>query len=92
VRRTFYRLSRQVGIRKGAAKRGPRLHDFRHRFAVETLLRWYRNGEDAAPRLPVLATYLGHGHVTDTYWYVSNTPELMAAAGDRLEKRWEVHL
>jgi len=30
VRRTFYRLSRQVGLRRGAVNRGPRLHDFRH--------------------------------------------------------------
>lgn len=88
VRRTFYRMSRQIGIRGALASRGPRLHDFRHRFAVETLLRWYRSGEDVRRRLPILSTYLGHAHVTDTYWYLSNTPELMAAAGDCLEKRW----
>ena len=71
------------------ASRGPRLHDFRHRFAVQTLLRWYRNGEDPKRRLPILSTYLGHAHVTDTYWYLTGTPELLRAAGDRLEKRWE---
>jgi integrase/recombinase XerD len=91
VRRVFYRLSRQIGIRGTSASRGPRLHDFRHRYAVETLLRWYRTGEDVRRRLPILSTYLGHGHVTDTYWYLSNTPELMAAAGECLERRWEVH-
>jgi integrase/recombinase XerD len=53
-----------------------------------TLVRWYRRGEDPARRLPVLSTYLGHAHVTDTYWYLTNTPELMAAAGKLLEKRW----
>jgi integrase len=89
VRRVFYRLSRQVGIRGASASRGPRLHDFRHRFAVETLLRWYRGGQDVTRRLPVLSTYLGHAHVTDTYWYLTNTPELMASAGERLERRWE---
>jgi hypothetical protein len=36
------------------------------------------------------STYLRHGHVTDTYWYLTSTPELLAAAGKRLEKRWEV--
>jgi integrase len=91
VRRVFYRLSRQIGIRGASASRGPRLHDLRHRFAVEALLRWYRAGEDVRRRLPILSTYLGHSHVTDTYWYLSNTPELMAAAGQRLEVRWEVH-
>jgi len=89
VRRVFYRLSRQVGIRGASASRGPRLHDFRHRFAVETLLRWYRSGQDVARQMPVLSTYLGHSHVTDTYWYLTNTPELMASAGERLERRWE---
>ena len=89
VRRTFYRISWQIGIRGASASHGPRLHDFRHRFAVETLLRWYRSGEDVRRRLPILSTYIGHSHVTDTYWYLSNTPELMTAAGDRLEKRWE---
>lgn len=89
VRRTFYTLSRQVGIRGVSASRGPRLHDFRHRFAVQTLLNWHRNGEDVKQRLPVLSTYIGHSHVTDTYWYVTGTPELMAAVGERFEKRWE---
>jgi integrase len=89
VRRVFYRLSRQIGIRGASASRGPRLHDFRHRFAVETLLRWYRSGEDVTRQLPVLSTYLGHAHVTDTYWYLTNTPELMASAGERLERRWK---
>lgn len=89
VRRTFYTLSRQIGIRGVSASYGPRLHDFRHRFAVQTLLQWHRNGEDVRRRLPVLSTYLGHAHVTDTYWYVTGTPELMAAVGERLEKRWE---
>lgn len=88
VRRVFYRLSRQIGIRGHSASRGPRLHDFRHRFAVETLLRWYRSGEDVSRRLPILSTYLGHAHITDTYWYLTNTPELMASAGEFLEKRW----
>jgi integrase/recombinase XerD len=89
VHRAFYTLSRQIGLRAVDASRGPRLHDFRHRFAVQTLLRWYRNGEDPKRRLPILSTYLGHAHVTDTYWYLTGTPELLGAAATRLEKRWE---
>jgi integrase/recombinase XerD len=89
IHRTFYALSRQVGLRAPSASRGPRLHDFRHRFAVQTLLRWYRRGQNPERRLPVLSTYLGHSHVTDTYWYLTNTPELMTAAGKLLEKRWK---
>jgi integrase/recombinase XerD len=89
VHRMFYALSRQIGLREPGASHGPRLHDFRHRFAVETLLRWYRNGEDPKRRLPLLSTYLGHAHVTHTYWYLTGTPELLGAAGKCLEKRWE---
>jgi len=88
VRRTFYALSRQIGLRDASASHGPRLHDFRHRFAVETLVRWYRKDEEVERRLPILSTYLGHAHVTDTYWYLSSTPELLGAAGKRMEKRW----
>ena len=88
VHRIFYDLSRQIGLRDVSASRGPRLHDFRHRFAVQTLLRWYRMGKDVERRLPVLSTYLGHAHVTDTYWYLTSTPELMGAAGKRMEERW----
>jgi integrase/recombinase XerD len=89
VRRTFYQLSRQIGLRGMNDSHGPRLHDFRHRFAVETLLDWYRSGQDVERRLPVLSTYLGHVHVSDTYWYLSSHPELMNLAMARLEKRWE---
>ncbi len=89
VRHTFVKLSRQIGLRKTSDRFGPRLHDLRHRFAVTTLLNWYRTGVDVEQRLPVLSTYLGHAHVTDTYWYLSAIPELLALTKDRLEKRWE---
>jgi integrase/recombinase XerD len=88
VHRTFYALSRSTGLRGIDASHGPRLHDFRHRFAVRVLTRWYQTGEDAARRLPVLSAYLGHVHVADTYWYLSAWPELMVQAMSRLETRW----
>ena len=89
IHRTFYKLSRQIGLRAATDRHGPRLHDFRHRFAVETLLQWYRSGAEVERRLPVLSTYLGHVHVADTYWYLSACPELMGQAVKRLEQRWE---
>lgn len=89
VNMVFRGLSRQIGLRKPGGGPGPRLHDFRHRFAVETLLGWYRRGEDVTRRMPILSTYLGHGNVSGTYWYLTNTPELMSAASRLLEARWE---
>jgi len=85
----FRALSRQIGIRKPGVRHGPRLHDFRHRFAIETLLRWYRSGEEIARRMPVLSTYLGHLNVSGTYWYLGSTPELITAASKLIEARWK---
>lgn len=85
VRHTFVKLSRQIGLRALSDSHGPRLHDFRHTFAVRTILNWYRSGIDVEPQIPRLATYLGHTHVSDTYWYLSAVPELMQIAAMRLE-------
>lgn len=86
LRYTFVKLSRQIGLRVAADARGPRIHDFRHRFAVNTLRDWYRTGVDVERFLPRLSTYLGHAHVTDTYWYLTATPELMQLARRQLEQ------
>lgn len=86
LRYTFVKLSRQTGLRASTDSHGPRLHDFRHRFAVETLKRWYRHELNVEPRMPQLATYLGHAHVSDTYWYLTAVPELLALAARRLER------
>lgn len=89
VRRTFIKTSHQIGLRSPSESSGPRLHDIRHRFAVNTLMNWYRSGLDVERHIPMLSIYLGHVHVSDTYWYLSAVPELLALAGNRLEKRWE---
>ena len=89
IHRTFYALSRQIGLRGVADSHGPRLHDMRHRFATNTLVTWYRSNQDPERRLPILSAYLGHVHVADTQWYLSSSPELMQEAMRRLERRWE---
>ena len=86
VRRTFVQLSRQIGLRGPHDSHGPRLHDFRHSFATKTLLAWYRNGMNIDRHMPELSAYLGHAHVTDTYWYLSAVPELLQLAATRLEQ------
>jgi integrase len=90
VHRVFWRLSRQICLRQEGQRNGPRIHDLRHRFAVQTLINWYRAGEDVERELPVLSTFLGHVNVRDTYWYLSTAPELMTHAARRLDKRWEI--
>jgi len=85
VHSTFRQLRRHAGLRPRSAPCRPRIHDLRHGFAVRTLLEWYRAGVEVQPRLPLLATYLGHVHPRHSYWYLSAAPELMAIAGRRLE-------
>ncbi len=89
IHRAFYLLSRQIGLRGETASHGPRLHDLRHCFATNTLINWYRTGQDPERLLPILSAYLGHVHVADTQWYLESSPELMREAMNRLEQCWE---
>jgi integrase len=61
------------------------IHDLRHSFAVGSLLDAYTAGQDGQVTLALLSTYLGHVDPAATYWYLTASPELMAAAGQRLE-------
>jgi integrase len=82
----FRRLASTAGLRDRTGRLGPRLHDFRHSFAVRTLTSWQRAGVDVETQLPRLSTYLGHTHPTYTYWYLSATPELLGVACARLDR------
>lgn len=87
VNRWFLLVSCQTGLRKPGDRRGPRVHDLRHHFAIQTMLQWYRTDTDVEARLPELSTYLGHVHVRDTYWYLSAVPELLQLATQRLQPK-----
>ena len=68
------------------ARDAPRLHDLRHTFAVRRLLRWYAAGTQVDNMMLALSTYLGHGEIFYTYWYLTAVPELMAIAAGRFEQ------
>jgi len=80
-------LLHQCGI-KAASGRTPRIHDFRHAFAVNALLRWYRSGADVDARLPLLATYMGHGSALSTHHYLHFIEPMRAAASERFARRY----
>lgn len=86
---TFLRLLRSAGLKPRSACCRPRLHDLRHTFAVSTILDAYARGEDVQKQLALLGTYLGHVDPVSTYWYLSASSELMALAGERLERYLE---
>jgi len=81
----FRRMLDASGV-GAVARRRPRLHDFRHTFAVRTLTDWYAHGDDVTTWLPVLSTYLGHRDPRSTYWYLTATPELLAHAAGMLDE------
>ncbi|WP_319566985.1 tyrosine-type recombinase/integrase [Cohaesibacter marisflavi] len=83
----FLKIMRSIGLRGKAGTPGPRIHDLRHTFAVRSLEDCAHDSEAVARHITALSTYMGHAHVTDTYWYLEATPELMAhlaADGERL--------
>jgi integrase/recombinase XerD len=83
----FQWLRKEAGIlRFDTARYQPRLHDFRHTFAVTRLLTWYREGKDVQRMLPLLSTYLGHCRVDETSVYLQMTRELLQEANRRFER------
>lgn len=69
-------------------RRPPRLYDLRHTMAVRTLLRWHGEGRDVNALLPVLCRYMGHESISETYWYLTGTPELMEVASEAFESHF----
>jgi len=87
ARLAFIRVSKQIGLRSPEDSYGPRIHDIRHTFAVKKLLNWYRIGVNVDHKISLLSTYLGHKKPTDTYWYITGIPELLAQATKRFENK-----
>lgn len=88
---TLRSLVKQCGIYTGTGP-APRIHDFRHTFAVHRLLQWYRQGVDVNALLPALATYMGHVDISSTHIYLQATPELFEEANKRFLKHYRKHI
>jgi integrase len=92
VNRTFLRLARSAGLRGGPGLGGCRIHDLRHTFAVRSLEQCAGDRKTVARHMAALSTYLGHSHVSDTYWYLQATPKLLgdvAVAAETLHRGGE---
>lgn len=85
VHRVFRDLSRQLGWGNRGAHHAPRIHDLRHTFVVRRIVQWQAQGVEIDQAMLSLSTYVGHAMVTNTYWYLSAVPELMAQAAGRFE-------
>lgn len=64
----------------------PRIHDLRHTMVVRCVQRWHEGGASIDHAMYWLCTYLGHAKISDTYWYLTGTPELMDLVGTRFER------
>lgn len=90
VRRVFSELRDQLGWVGRGAHGNPRIHDLRHSFAVRRVMLWHEQGIDVDQAMLTLSTYLGHAKISNTYWYLTGVPELMALAGGKFERFTEV--
>jgi integrase len=68
--------------------RRPRLHDFRHSFAVRSLLRWYKQGDEVQAKLPLLSTYMGHVSVVSTQYYLRFIDEVAGRASNQFARKY----
>lgn len=83
LRRLFRKCS--ISTPKGQP---PRVHDARHTFAVNALLRWYRQGVEVEAKLPLLATYMGHVSVASTHYYLQWIEPLRKAASEKFARHY----
>jgi integrase/recombinase XerD len=85
---TFRWMLRAAKIPHSGRGQGPRIHDFRHTFAVRRLEAWYREGVDVGAKLPVLSTYLGHESLAGTQRYLQLTVSLHPELSSALEQQY----
>lgn len=83
---TLHSICQQFGWKPRGDYVHHRLHDLRHTFIVHSMLRLYQQGIDIDHAVLALSTYVGHAQVSNTYWYFTGIPELMAIAAERFER------
>lgn len=75
-------------ISHGGRGSGPRMHDFRHTFAVHCLEKWTQNGTPLTSVLPRLSAYLGHNNLGATEHYLRMTAEIYPEISEILSDKY----
>ena len=86
VHGVFDRLRQRLGWRARGGHARPRIHDLRHTMVARRVQRWHETGVPIDHAMFWLCTYLGHAKISDTYWYLTGTPELMELVGAKFER------
>jgi len=85
INAAFRTAADKIGVRRGPGLPRPTPHSLRHTFAVRALEACPHDRERITQHMVALSTYLGHGTVKETYWYLQATPELMRNIAERCE-------
>ena len=83
---TFQKMREHARVIARGAYPAVRIHDFRHTFICRRIQSWQANGTDIDNAIAALSTYVGHAKISDTYWYLTGIPDLMAVAGNKFER------
>lgn len=86
VARIFAALRQQLRWVNRGGHDQPRIQDMRHTFAVQRVTLWQAHGVEIDQAMLALSTYMGHAKISNTYWYLTAVPELMAAAAGKFEQ------
>ena len=81
----FRILLKNAGISHGGRGKGPRIHDFRHTFAVHAMRQLVRNGRNLYVTSPILSAYLGHQTLSATQKYLRLTPDVYPEVVQKFE-------
>ena len=84
----FRRFLWKAGISHGGIGRGPRIHDFRHTYAVHCLKKWAEEEKDLTAYLPILKTYMGHYSFKETAYYLRMTADVFPHIQLKLEAHY----
>ena len=84
VYKNFRRFLEKAGI--SHTGKGPRVHDFRHTYAVNLLRKWVDEGKDVMAYLPYMRTVLGHETFEETAYYLTLTAERYPYIRDQMKK------
>lgn len=84
----FREILWKAGISHGGKGKGPRLHDFRHTFAVHCLQKWVESGAELTTAIPRLSAYLGHEGFASTEQYLRMTAEVYPQISELMQKQF----
>jgi len=85
----YKKVLQTCGIKHQGKGYGPRVHDFRHTYAVLSMRESHRKGVDIYYFMPILSNYMGHENVYDTEKYIRLPTEFHSEVRNAVSKETE---